>query len=348
MDDNVTPADSVPALLDAARSGGLLPAPLELMKDIAQQLAVSKVNIPAAFHDNPDRCLAIVYQSARWGLDPWTVASKAYVTKGKDGAERISYEAQLINAVINTRAPLEGRLTLEYKGDGGQRYLVVSGRLKGSAKASPLATPRIANIKPKNSPLWYSDPDQQLAYYGQRAWARRYCPEVILGVYTHDEMQHIEIIESTPQSRMAAYDDDAQEEIDGEPVSEEELAAMDLDPEVEPSGGDDYKAPSGDREASPSGGHSHANSDGQAKEQKRDLGPNPWPDFDDIMEWLAAFTAEIEEQADHALLIKRWDQARAHGMVARLKRADERAAKDLADLMTRRARELTPKEEKGQ
>ena len=41
----------------------------------------------------------------------------------------------------------------------------------------------------RNSPLWKSAPKQQLAYLAVKYWARLYCPEVILGVYSTDELE---------------------------------------------------------------------------------------------------------------------------------------------------------------
>lgn len=41
----------------------------------------------------------------------------------------------------------------------------------------------------RNSPLWVSNPKQQIAYLGVKYWARLYCPEVILGVYSPDEVE---------------------------------------------------------------------------------------------------------------------------------------------------------------
>ena len=37
--------------------------------------------------------------------------------------------------------------------------------------------------------LWVSNPKQQIAYLGVKYWARLYCPEVILGVYSPDEVE---------------------------------------------------------------------------------------------------------------------------------------------------------------
>ena len=41
----------------------------------------------------------------------------------------------------------------------------------------------------RNSPLWISNPKQQIAYLALKYWARLYCPAVILGVYSPDEVE---------------------------------------------------------------------------------------------------------------------------------------------------------------
>ncbi len=52
----------------------------------------------------------------------------------------------------------------------------------------------------RNSPLWVSKPDQQIAYLGVKYWARLYCPHVILGVYTPDEIEQPTEREINPAS----------------------------------------------------------------------------------------------------------------------------------------------------
>jgi hypothetical protein len=51
-------------------------------------------------------------QAARWGMDPFAVAQKtsSWVT----GV--LGYEAQLVNAVINTMAPTKDRIHFEWFG----------------------------------------------------------------------------------------------------------------------------------------------------------------------------------------------------------------------------------------
>jgi hypothetical protein len=53
-------------------------------------------------------------------------------------------------------------------------------------------TPAIGSITTKNSPLWKSDPQQQLGYFAARSWARRHTPEVILGVYDREEAEQFQ------------------------------------------------------------------------------------------------------------------------------------------------------------
>ena len=46
----------------------------------------------------------------------------------------------------------------------------------------------LTQARTRNSTLWTEDPKQQIAYLAQKRWARLYCPDVILGVYTPDEI----------------------------------------------------------------------------------------------------------------------------------------------------------------
>ncbi|WPB58606.1 recombinase RecT [Xylophilus sp. GOD-11R] len=46
----------------------------------------------------------------------------------------------------------------------------------------------LAQARVRNSTLWADDPKQQLAYLAQKRWSRLYAPDVILGVYSPDEI----------------------------------------------------------------------------------------------------------------------------------------------------------------
>jgi DNA segregation ATPase FtsK/SpoIIIE-like protein len=172
-------------------SGAVTIAPKNMteLMEFAKLMAVSGPCVRAAFRGNPGACLAIAMQAFKWAADPFAVCNKAYITTNKSGETQISYEAQLIHSIVNTRAPLQRRLRASYTGEGVKRACKVVGWLQGEDEPFEYQSPRIEQIAVKNSPLWTADPDQQLFYYSTRAWARRTVPEILLGIYTPEEAQ---------------------------------------------------------------------------------------------------------------------------------------------------------------
>lgn len=183
------------------RGGGVtfLPRTMQECLDFATIMSKSDFAIPPPFRNNPGACLAVTIQSCRWEADPFGVIQKAYITTSKGGDQRLAYEAQLVAAVVNTRANLAGRLELIYSGEGASRRVKVIGTFADTGEKREIDTPPVSKIHPKNSPLWTSDPDQQLAYYGQRSWGRRWCPEVLLGIYTPEELEAEVIDRNAPR-----------------------------------------------------------------------------------------------------------------------------------------------------
>lgn len=178
-----------------APSGSLAIVPQNFGELIAfaDRMAESQF-VPAHLRRKPGDCMAVCLQALRWGMDPFMVAQKSYVVR--DGATP-AYEAQLIAAVIYSRAPLNGRLDIEWSGDAARRICTVTGRIIGDPKPKVRRVDS-STITTRNSPLWKSDLDQQLAYYSVRAWARLYCPDVIMGVFAPDEIRSSEAIDVTP------------------------------------------------------------------------------------------------------------------------------------------------------
>lgn len=184
---------------------------LDRMMDFAKIMATGKVTVPADLQNEGD-CLAITMQALQWRMNPFAVAQKTHIIKGTLG-----YEAQLVNAVINSMAPTKDRIHYEWygpwekilgrfalrKSERGD-YRVPDWKLEDEkdigvkvwATLKGEDTPRVLELllsqaATRNSTLWAEDPRQQLAYLGVKRWARLYVPDVILGVYTPDEVQQI-------------------------------------------------------------------------------------------------------------------------------------------------------------
>ncbi|MKC06981.1 recombinase RecT [Salmonella enterica subsp. enterica] len=164
----------------------------------AELMADSKATVPAHLAGKPSDCLAVTMQAAQWGMNPFAVAQKTHVVNGTLG-----YEAQLVNAVVSSSNLLSTRLNYRWEGDWSKvngksdkspsLTVTVSAVLKGEAEPREL-TISMAQAGVRNSPLWEQDPRQQLAYLCVKRWARLHAPDVLLGVYTPDELQ-----ETTPR-----------------------------------------------------------------------------------------------------------------------------------------------------
>jgi hypothetical protein len=172
--------------LNMAPGNMLTIAPKDMAElfEFAKMMAVAGECIPKAFRDKPGACLAIALQAFRTGADPFAVANKAYLVN-----DRIAYEAQYIHAVVNTSGMLRRRLRATFKGEGVKRRCIIVGDIVGELEPFEYESPEFDKIPVKNSPLWKNDPDQQFFYYASRAWARRYLPEVILGMDTGGDLE---------------------------------------------------------------------------------------------------------------------------------------------------------------
>lgn len=148
----------------------------------AEVMARADIALPKHLRGNAGACMAVALQALEWQMSPFAVASKSYSVGGA-----IAYEAQLIAAVVNTRSGIKGRLRYLFDGEGPTLTCTVTGVLDG--EECTYTSPPMGSITTKNSPLWKSDPQQQLGYFAARSWARRHCPEVILGVYDRDEAE---------------------------------------------------------------------------------------------------------------------------------------------------------------
>lgn len=173
------------------------------IESMAARMATSKITTPKHLQGNEGDCMAIIMQAMQWGMNPYAVAQKTHLVNGTLG-----YEAQLVNAVITARAPVKERLHFEWYGDWSK----VNGKddkspnlgIRVSATLRGENEPRVIDISMaqvgtvRNSPLWAADPRQQIAYLATKRWARLYCSDVILGVYTPDEVIEREELDVTP------------------------------------------------------------------------------------------------------------------------------------------------------
>jgi len=212
------------------------PTGLQKLQAFAEVMAQGKATVPQHLAGKPADCLAIALQAAQWGMNPYAVAQKTHLVNGTLG-----YEAQLVNAVITSSTAVLGRFKYEYGGDwdkfkpgaanaSNERGLCVrvGAVLRGETEITWGEPLYMEYVTTRNSPLWKTAPKQQLAYLAVKYWARLYCPDVILGVYTPDEFEQTQRTERdvTPARSRA----DLNTLINSKPSDQQKMAEREINP----------------------------------------------------------------------------------------------------------------------
>lgn len=150
---------------------------------IAKLMAAGHSTVPKHLQGNVTDCFAIAMQAHMWGMNAFNVAQKTHVVNGILG-----YEAQLVNAVVSSCGAIEGRFHYEYRGDGNKLECRVGAKITGESDVAWGEWLSIDTVKVKNSPLWATNPKQQMGYLQVKNWARAFVPGALMGVYSDDEL----------------------------------------------------------------------------------------------------------------------------------------------------------------
>ena len=243
----------MPVMATSSASLILDSASMDSMMRLADIMAKGRATIPEHLRGSPADCAAVIMQAIQWRMNPFAVAQKTHLVNGTLG-----YEAQLVNAVIQSSGVTVDRFSYDWYGPWEkiigkskvqQKAAVGKYGDKDYKKASEYripdysmadedglgvrvwctlrgeTEPRVLDLllvqaSVRNSPLWATDPKQQLAYLAVKRWTRLYAPDVILGVYTPDELEEVnrEMRDITPQATAAT-----QNVIDSLPECTDEL-----------------------------------------------------------------------------------------------------------------------------
>lgn len=172
---------------------------LQRIQEFSKIMSTGGATVPKHLQGNSADCMAVTMQAFQWGMNPFAVAQKTHLVNGTLG-----YEAQLVNAVIVSSGAIIGKFKYEYIGkwDEYQKTkktnedeiklnlgIKVGAILTGDQDITWGEPLYLSSVTIRNSPLWKSAPKQQIAYLAIKYWARLYCPEVILGVYSTDELE---------------------------------------------------------------------------------------------------------------------------------------------------------------
>lgn len=206
IDKNVTGAMTV------TKGGGITFSNATEVMEYARMMSVSGSAVPKHLRGQPGACLGIIDDAMRYQMSPYALARQSFFVN-----DNLAYMAQAIAAIILRWAPLKERPDIKFTGEGQNLKCFVTFTFN-TGEVRGYESPYIRDIKIQNSPLWKSDPPQQLGYYSIRACARRHCPDVLLGMYDYDEAASM--VDVTPAPRESGIAQRLQDQTAAAPIKE--------------------------------------------------------------------------------------------------------------------------------
>ncbi|MFW6106539.1 MAG: hypothetical protein ACOC8H_00085 [bacterium] len=165
--------------------------------------------VPEQFRNKPGNCFIALQMAIRFRCDPFMLMQHMYVVHGKPGLE-----AKFVIGLINQSGKFTGPLQWKWAGSGKTRsctayatHKVTGERCEATLDWSTVEKEGWAG---KSGSKWQSMPDQMFCYRSAAFFARRFCPEVTMGLPTADELFDIDA-----QDRRA--DSDTMQVLDVEP-----------------------------------------------------------------------------------------------------------------------------------
>jgi hypothetical protein len=158
-----------------------------LATKMAQVLSNSTI-VPASYRGNMGNCLIALEMANRLGTSPLMVMQNLYIVNGTP-----AWSSQFIIAMINNSKKYKTELLFDMQGKGESLscYAYVEDK-NGHKVVGPLIDMAMANAEgwvSKNGSKWKTMPEVMIRYRAASFFGRLNCPEMIMGIYTLEEVQ---------------------------------------------------------------------------------------------------------------------------------------------------------------
>ena len=153
---------------------------------MATQLSKSDM-IPATYKGKPENCIIALELSNRLKLSPFLVMQNMYIVQGKP-----AWSSSFIISCINGSGRFTGPLKFEMDAGKTKCRAWAVEKASGEKLVGPLITMDMAQAEGwlgKNGSKWKTMPELMLRYRAAAFFGRLYCPEIINGMMTDDEVQ---------------------------------------------------------------------------------------------------------------------------------------------------------------
>jgi len=163
---------------------------LEVMKTQASLLAQSQF-LPKHYAGKPADCLVAIQWAKRTGLDPLELLQNTFVVHGTPGMK-----ATYMIAQANMRGPFAGPIRFDIKGSGADLAVTAWGMIEGERYETTVTMAMAKKAGWAKNPKYQEIPEQILCYRAATFLIRLYCPEVLCGMPTADEVEDVRYADS--------------------------------------------------------------------------------------------------------------------------------------------------------
>lgn len=169
---------------------------MDKLMEYSKMLAQSTI-VPTVYMKRPENCFIALDMASRMGVSPMIVMQNLFVIQGKP-----SWSGQAVASMIRSNSQFRN-VELHYVGEEGKDSwgAYVTAEKVASGKTIKGGTVTIATAKKegwfqKAGSKWQTMPEIMLAYRAYAWFGRVYCPELLMGLQTTEEVYDV----GTPES----------------------------------------------------------------------------------------------------------------------------------------------------
>lgn len=193
----------------------------QLALSMAQPLANSEL-VPVSYRGKENNCIIALEMAHRIGMSPIVVMNNLNIIHGRQ-----SWGSSFIIALINSCrrfTPLRFKFTGE--GTAKKCYAYAKAKEDGEIVNGPEVSIAMAVAEGwynKSGSKWPNMPDLMLSYRAAAFFGRLYCPDILMGLQTTDEIQDVGIqeIPADDNGAIEAFNNEVAGAPEKQPVGEE-------------------------------------------------------------------------------------------------------------------------------
>ncbi len=202
------PVDNILSMVDSGMALMMAPDKFEQMQRIAKVYAASDL-VPKQFQGKIGNVVIAMNLAQRLGVDLFMLMQNMYVVHGRPG-----FEAKLMIALVNSRGPFTG--PIQWRSQKNKAGKIVSMTAFAKHKQTGEVCEATVDVDMVTSfgwdkekkgksgwsepSKWVQMPEQMYCYRSAAFLVRKYCPEVLLGLQTTDELE--DAVVSAPDTSM--------------------------------------------------------------------------------------------------------------------------------------------------